>query len=437
MKTIKKTNQVVALVMIAAIIFTHSCKKESLNESAGLSAADNQNVSKKTVSSPWHKMSSGVSAPHRGIIEMSTFSQTTCYGVMYDDSGNPPYQDISITHNGGATWQVQSIAGLENNYLLGVAATSSKIVHVFGYNYVSGGGTVFRSTDGGATWQREAANAYNDPASFPDDIKFFDSKNGVMFGDPQDGYFEIYTTSDGGDSWKRVPSNKVPVPLPNEYGVTYHTDTYKNTYWVITSTLDSNFNPVSSRLLQSDDKGLSWYVKNPYLTFNGWDGTIKFRNESVGLYKNNAILYRTTNGGTTWNVVNYSGTWFSFDFDNIPGKPGWWISTGGGTPGNVNSAYGFGSSISYDEGDHWSTLDTLNHTCVDMTNPVHGYSGGITSASGDDGVFIYSFPHAGPNSVVSAGNAFVNNQKVNVSKLSGNAFLPGNKSAVLRHHKYR
>jgi hypothetical protein len=180
--------------MIAAIMFTLSCKKESLNESAGLSAADNQNVSKKTVSSPWHKMSSGVSAPHRGIIEMSTFSQTTCYGVMYDDSGNPPYQDISITHNGGATWQVQSIAGLENNYLLGVAATSSKIVHVFGYNYVSGGGTVFRSTDGGATWQREAANAYNDPASFPDDIKFFDSKNGVMFGDPQDGYFEIYTT---------------------------------------------------------------------------------------------------------------------------------------------------------------------------------------------------------------------------------------------------
>jgi hypothetical protein len=122
--------------------------------------------------------------------------------------------------------------------------------------------------------------------------------------------------------------------------------------------------------------------------------TIKFRNESVGLYKNNAILYRTTNGGTTWNEVNYSVTWFSFDFDNIPGKPGWWISTGGGTPGNVNSAYGFGSSISYDEGDHWTTLDTLNHTCVDMTNPVHGYSGGVTSGSGDDGVFVYSFPHS-------------------------------------------
>ena len=39
-----------------------------------------------------------------------------------------------------------------------------------------------------------------DPESFPDAIKFFNPKNGVMFGDPQNGYFEIYTTSDGGNS---------------------------------------------------------------------------------------------------------------------------------------------------------------------------------------------------------------------------------------------
>ena len=77
---------------------------------------------------------------------------------------------------------------------------------------------------------------------------------------------------------------------------------------------------------------------------------------------------------------------------DIISKAGWWISTGGGTPGNPNSAYGFGSSISYDDGDHWITLDTWNHTCVDMTNPTHGYSGGVTTGSGDDGVFVYSLP---------------------------------------------
>ncbi len=145
-------------------------------------------------------------------------------------------------------------------------------------------------------------------------------------------------------------------------------------------------------MLQSDDRGVTWYVRNSYLTFNGYDGSIKFRNRSVGLFKNNGILYRTTDGGTTWNVVNYSGPWFSFDLDNVPGKTGWWISTGGGPSSTPNSAKGFGSSISYDDGDHWITLDNLNHTCVDMTNPTHGYSGGVTTASGNDGVFVYSLP---------------------------------------------
>jgi len=77
----------------------------------------------------------------------------------------------------------------------------------------------------------------------------------------------------------------------------------------------------------------------------------------------------------------------------------------------------------------------LNHTCVDMTNPVHGYSGGITSGSGDDGVFEYSFPHSRLNAVASVGNALTNNQKISVPKPSGTVFLPGNKFDALRHHK--
>ena len=56
MKTIKKINHVVALVMIAAtLMFTASCKKENLNEPASLSAASNQNMSNKSATSPWQR----------------------------------------------------------------------------------------------------------------------------------------------------------------------------------------------------------------------------------------------------------------------------------------------------------------------------------------------------------------------------------------------
>jgi len=439
MKTIKKINYVVALVMITAtLMFTASCKKENLSEPNNLSAT-NEDAAKRSASSPWHKRSSGVSAPHRGIIEMSTYGQATCYGLMFDESGDPPYQDVSITHNGGATWRVKSIRKLENNYLFGVAATSSNTVHVSGWNYVDGGGNVFRSSDGGASWKREAANAYTHPESFPNVIQFFNPKDGVILGDPQDGYFENYITCDGGNNWRRVASKRIPPPKENEYGYTYATDIHNNTIWTLTIKQDNDFNILNARLFQSDDKGENWYVRNSSMPVNYGDVTMKFRNRSVGLIKNNGMLYRTTDGGTTWKVVKYSGTWFSFDFDNVPGKPGWWISTGGGFPtDDPRSIYGFGSSITYDDGDHWITLDTtVNHTCVDMTSSTHGYSGGITTGSGDDGVFVYSSLDSRLNFIVSAGNAPANNQKVNVPKPSGNVFLPGNKFAALRHHKYR
>jgi hypothetical protein len=444
MKSIKKINHVVVLLITATILMFASCKKETSNDptlsNEAISLSDvNKNIFNPFGPSPWHKRSSGVSTPHRGIIEMSTYGNSTCYGLMFDESGIAPLQDVSITHNGGATWQVQTIAALENNYLFGVAATSSSTVHVIGYNYINGGGNVFRSTDGGMTWQREAANAYTDPASFPDAIEFFNPKDGVIFGDLQNGYFEVYTTSDGGNTWTRVPSTNIPAPHGNEYGSAYLSDTHDNTIWTLTQEVDDNFNLVNARLFQSDDKGLTWYVRNSNIPNIGFEGTMKFRNHSVGLYKNNGVLYRTTDGGSTWNVVNYSGTWFSFDFDNIPGLAGWWISTGGGYPtDDPRSVYGFGSSVSYDDGNHWVTLDTtVNHTNVDITGPLHGYSGGITTGSGDDGVFVYSFLPSKLTSVVSAGNALTNDRKVNIPKPSGKLILPGNKFTALRHHKQR
>lgn len=167
----------------------------------------------------WQMKSSGETVADRSIIDLIAPDQTNCYGTVIDENDylGDPLQELIITHDGGATWHSETISELKNNYFFGEAATTGNVIHVFGYNYVTGGGNVFRSTDGGTTWQREAANAYTDlAASFPDVIKFFDREHGVIFGDPENGYFEIYTTSDGGNTWTRVPANQLPTPKAGE-----------------------------------------------------------------------------------------------------------------------------------------------------------------------------------------------------------------------------
>jgi hypothetical protein len=156
----KTFNYIIAVMIVAATqFFTVSCKKEiSGNLSNENGTAENGTGASGIIdngrhveSSPWKMVSSGVSISQRGIIEMSEPpDQNTCYGIIYDanDYYGDLLHDITITHDGGNTWHSQTIPVMNNNWLLGVAATTPNIVHVFGWNYVTGGGNLFRSTNG-------------------------------------------------------------------------------------------------------------------------------------------------------------------------------------------------------------------------------------------------------------------------------------------------
>ncbi len=50
-------------------------------------------------------------------------------------------------------------------------------------------------------------------------------------GDPIGGYFEIYTTVDGGVTWTRVPQADIPIPYRGEWGVVGYYDVIGDTIW--------------------------------------------------------------------------------------------------------------------------------------------------------------------------------------------------------------
>jgi photosystem II stability/assembly factor-like uncharacterized protein len=53
------------------------------------------------------------------------------------------------------------------------------------------------------------------PDGFWDAMAFWDKDNGILFGDPVKGSFQVYVTSDGGASWHEVAAKGLEA-MPNE-----------------------------------------------------------------------------------------------------------------------------------------------------------------------------------------------------------------------------
>jgi photosystem II stability/assembly factor-like uncharacterized protein len=113
----------------------------------------------------------------------------------------------------GATWAVTPVKGAEALDFRDIEAFDEKnaIAMSIGPGAAS---NVYKTTDGGVTWRRVFANA--DTEGFWDAITFWDRKRGALFGDPVRGRFQVFLTDDGGESWKPVPDESMPVALEGE-----------------------------------------------------------------------------------------------------------------------------------------------------------------------------------------------------------------------------
>ena len=101
-------------------------------------------------------------------------------------------------------------------------------------NNLSYGG-IFKTTDGGATWNRQNTASYSAPGAFPNVVYFWDENIGFAQGDPVDGEYELYTTIDGGENWTEVDGNNIPNPLAGEYGYVRQIEVYEDNVWYTTN----------------------------------------------------------------------------------------------------------------------------------------------------------------------------------------------------------
>lgn len=292
----------------------------------------------------WTMQASGFKGMFRGVGCISAVDGLTAWASTLDD-GNDHGIEFTRTTNGGELWTSGyiSFSGYRNYSVSSISAVSKleawASVYVDVESKTVTGGKIVHTVDGGKTWTIQASASFAGKDAFPNAVYFWDSKNGVCLGDPNGGYFEIYTTTDGGENWLRVPQSRIPVSKKDEMGVV-------SCYAVCGNAIF--FSTTCGRLFRSVDRGATWTVSNTPLKsyFN-----IAFRNSECGvikgMYDDNFLACNTFDGGDSWTVIDNRDSFYPSALGYIPGTDTL-ISIGGY---NDNAIFMSGISFSTNDGE--------------------------------------------------------------------------------------
>nr|BFD81562.1 oxidoreductase [Streptomyces sp. Xyl84] len=157
------------------------------------------------------------------------------------------------TTDGGASWRNVSPAGAADLEFRDIEAFDARraVVLAIGEGEAS---RVYRTEDGGATWTESFRNT--DAGAFYDCLAFFDHRHGLAVSDPVNGKFRALSTSDGGRSWKVLPDRGMPAAQPGEAGFAASGQCLVTAgprdVWLATG------GGARARVLHSADRGLTW-----------------------------------------------------------------------------------------------------------------------------------------------------------------------------------
>lgn len=336
----------------------------------GLGFTTNQNIGQIRITSP------------NNVWVLSTYTSA--------GSAGPNSQLFTKTNDGGATWTPGLIdIGHPTWVLIALAAIDNNTAWVAAIDDSGAtGGGVWKTTNGGSSWVRYNATGYQDGAnfSFIDGMHFFDANNGISYGDPVGGQFEIYKTSDAGLTWSQITGTANPSSLLNEYAVGSQQNSCSagGSFWFTTS---------KGNIYRTTDQGTTWSK------FAGPTGLTSFfsaNKQAKMIFKdvNNGLIYgsldnsvtfkiwRTSDGGATWDA----GSPYTEPYKEMCYIPGTNILVGTAI---VGMAYSTGKSL--DNGVTWSQIGTGTYAKLPtFFNASTGWASNSFNSSTTNGIYKFN-----------------------------------------------
>jgi photosystem II stability/assembly factor-like uncharacterized protein len=289
--------------------------------------------------------------------------------------GNTTYgTGVFKSIDGGKTWQN---VGLKDSRQIGALIVDPRnadvvlvaaLGHAFGPNQERG---IFRTTDGGKTWTKVLSKDENTGGI---DVVFDPHNPNIVFaslwqarrqpwffssGGPGSG---LYRSEDNGVTWKHLEGNGLPDGILGKIGIAVSGADPNRVYAIIEAK--------EGGLYRSDDAGQHWSRVNDDGRFRqrAWYFSKVYADPKSAdtVYLLNTGLFRSVDGGKTFNLLparhgDHHGLWI--DPQN---------------PNRIGNANDGGASISTDGGKTWTTLNNqptaqFYHVAVDNAFPYHIY----------------------------------------------------------------
>lgn len=220
-----------------------------------------------------------------------------------------------------------------------------------GSHYVA----LHRTLDGGETWTEVFSHEPGESKSLPEGgtkngVTFLDQDRGFIGGSiPMTDHFHFYVTKDGGASW----SQETEISLPAEFSGSF-LESWQPIFiderigFLPVRASGSDGNPLL--IYRSEDAGETWAFQGSVL--NGQD--VDFITGMVGWIVGDAGLFKTADGGLSWEVVTTAGVPAGEDLlkvDFVNSDHGWLLTYLEGGTGISRKLY-----RTDDGGENWTLL---------------------------------------------------------------------------------